>query len=157
MQELSPNWYAVLEKILRHDEGVRFYPYDCGTGKNVKAAMGRITIGVGHNLEDKGISEDVVSLLLRNDINDAIKEARELFGDVLFYGVSEARQHALVSMIFQLGSGGLSKFKETLKHIRLHQWFKAGEEAKKSLWYRQTPKRADRVITMLVDEKYKDY
>lgn len=156
MYALPPSWYATLEKILRHDEGVRYLPYDCGTGKNVKAAVGKLTIGVGHNLEDVAISEAVVSLLLKEDINAALKDTLELFGDVFFSKISAPRQHAIVSMVFQLGAAGLKKFNLTLKHIRLGNWESAGKEARKSLWVKQTPKRAERVLKMLVGEVY-DY
>lgn len=49
-----------LEAMLRLHEGEKLLPYKCTAGK--------LTIGVGRNLEARGISKDESDLMLRNDI-----------------------------------------------------------------------------------------
>ncbi len=48
------------------DEGLETKPYTCSAGK--------ITIGVGRNLEDLGISDDEAEYLLDNDIERVFEE-----------------------------------------------------------------------------------
>ena len=48
-------------QLVRH-EGLRLKPYRCTAGK--------LTIGVGRNLEDKGISQQEAYELLENDIRE---------------------------------------------------------------------------------------
>ena len=60
----------VAEQIMHH-EGVRLAVYDDATGKPIVAGdtvQGNPTIGVGRLLtDDRGITEDEVMMLLRND------------------------------------------------------------------------------------------
>jgi lysozyme len=51
----------IKEQLVRH-EGLRLKPYRCTAGK--------LTIGVGRNLEDKGISQQEAYELLENDIRE---------------------------------------------------------------------------------------
>ena len=51
-----------LERLLIYHEGLRLGVYRCPAGK--------LTIGVGRNLEDRGITEEEAYYLLRNDIAD---------------------------------------------------------------------------------------
>ena len=48
----------ITDQLIRH-EGLRLTPYRCPAG--------RLTIGVGRNLEEKGISEQEAMVLLEND------------------------------------------------------------------------------------------
>lgn len=152
--KLDKAWMTRMEEILRKDEGVRTLPYDCGTGKVMRAPIGKITIGVGRNLQDKGLSDACISLMLQEDIIEAIQGACSTFGSPLFSRASAPRQHALVSLIFQLGIGGVAKFKKTIELVKKEKWAEAASEAKNSLWFTQTPQRAKRVLAMLSDEKY---
>ena len=55
-------------------------------------------------------------------------------------------QHVLVNMCFQLGQGGLSKFKKNFKTaVEDYQWQRASEEMLDSRWAGQTPERAQRL------------
>ena len=49
----------LIEQLKRH-EGIKLTPYKCTSDK--------LTIGVGRNLEDVGISEQEAEMLLQNDI-----------------------------------------------------------------------------------------
>lgn len=151
---ITKEWWTTLEKILQFDEGVRYLPYDCGTGKTVLAPVGRITIGIGRNLQDKGISHDVALMMLREDIGDSIKAAETILGKEFFNNLSAPKQHGIVSMIFQLGPAGFAGFKNTIAAMNRGDWKDAGDLAKQSKWFKQTPERAGRVIAMFSEDKY---
>ena len=121
------------------DEGLRLKPYKC-TGD-------KWTIGVGRNLEAKGISEDEAMLLLDNDIKDAKAAARRLIRT--FDKLSDDRKIALVSMVFQMGERGVSKFRNMIKCIEMQSFDIAATEMLDSVWARQTPNRAKRLAEMM--------
>jgi lysozyme len=124
---------------LKRDEGLRLKPYHCSEGK--------LTIGIGRNLEDVGITKDEALYLFGNDINRVVQEIE----DVLpwFSSLSDARQRALCNLAFQMGIVGLLKFKRMLAAMKVGDFAAAANEARDSLWYRQTPERAKRVIALI--------
>ncbi len=58
-------------------------------------------------------------------------------------------QTALAEMAYQLGPTGLLEFKTMLAAIADHRWADAAAAGRKSLWYRQTTARAERVLKMI--------
>ncbi|MCR4457054.1 hypothetical protein NR795_04585 [Pseudescherichia sp. L3] len=52
-------------------------------------------------------------------------------------------------MIFQLGLGGVQKFKKMIAALKTQNYSEAIKQAKDSLWYRQTPNRIDSMISQL--------
>ena len=103
---------TVTDLIERH-EGRRLKAYVCPGGKT--------TIGVGRNLEDKGLSDAEVDHLLRNDIAECTSGLLAVFG-AGFRDYSPARQAALISMRFQLGPGGFLGFARMISAIRMAAW-----------------------------------
>ena len=102
---------------------------------------------MGRNLEAKGISEDEAMLLLDNDIKDAKAAARRLIRT--FDKLSDDRKIALVSMVFQMGERGVSKFRNMIKCIEMQSFDIAATEMLDSVWARQTPNRAKRLAEMM--------
>ena len=74
---------AALLRLLTRHEGRRPFPY--------LDTAGKLTIGVGRNLTDRGLSSAEIDLLLANDIAAARAACRRLFGDS-FDGASMARR-----------------------------------------------------------------
>jgi lysozyme len=70
-----------LEDQIKRHEGKRLNPYVCSAGK--------LTIGYGRNLEDRGITDDEALLMLHNDIMSARNEARSIDW---FRGLDSVRQ-----------------------------------------------------------------
>jgi lysozyme len=54
-------------------------------------------------------------------------------------------QHILINMCFQLGQGGLSKFKNMNSAVQEQAFSRMAEEMMDSRWARQTPERAERL------------
>lgn len=125
------NFDRVKER-LRKAEGLRLKPYVCPAGK--------LTIGYGRNIQDKGISIGEAEYLLDNDIKNAYRELKQNLPWV--EDLSENRQIVLLDMCFNLGMTGLLGFKRTLSFIEKGDYLKASQEMLKSKWAKQVGKRA---------------
>ncbi|MEC7559582.1 MAG: glycoside hydrolase family protein [Pseudomonadota bacterium] len=131
---------AALLRLLTRHEGRRPFPY--------LDMAGKLTIGVGHNLTDRGLSGAEIDLLLANDITAARAACRRLYGDA-FDTASKGRRHALVSMAFNLGQTRLAGFKRLRAAVLAGDWDRAAAEALESRWASQTGRRAAEVAALL--------
>lgn len=124
----------------------KFYPY--------VDTEGYATVGYGHKILDSerekcknGISAIDADLLLAWDIDRTIKDVKTLGLDL-----PKDWQDFLVIMAFQLGLGGVKKFKKMIAALHRKDWKEAIIQAKDSLWYRQTPNRVKDMIYQLVNK-----
>ncbi len=124
-----------LKARLSLDEGRRKKPYQCSAGK--------LTIGVGRNLEDRGLLDDEIDLLLSNDIRDSIGDCHRLVRS--FDQLSDVRQEVLVNMMFNLGYARLAGFKKFLGALSRSDWTEAANQMLDSKWADQVGNRADRL------------
>ncbi len=124
-----------LIEALKKDEGLRLFPYKCTAGK--------LTIGIGRNLEDVGITEDEAVVLLLNDIKKATIDSERIVKN--FYNLDQVRQNVITNMMFNLGLTRFSKFTNTIKAINNFNFTKASEEMKDSSWFNQVGSRAIRL------------
>lgn len=115
-----------LRESLILNEGLKQYVYTCPKGYQ--------TIGVGRNLETKGLSKAEIFYLLENDILDAKLYLLDIFKD--FHSLSEARQNVLIEMVFNLGNGGFKKFKKLIEAIKAKDFELASEEMLNSKWHK---------------------
>lgn len=130
-----------MEKLtndLFRDEGFRSKPY--------ADSVGKLTIGVGRNLDDVGISKEEAGVLLSNDIERAVDGLTALGSWIS--NLSEVRQRALTNMAFNLGMSRLRKFRKMLRALERGEWEKAWEEAMDSKWAGQVGVRATRIAHM---------
>ena len=114
-------------------------PYRCTSGK--------LTIGYGHNLDDRGIPTVVADMLFLLDLRETQLEVLRVFPNILSF--SENRRNALTDMMFNLGPVRFLKFKLMIGAVRDDDWLKASEEAQDSRWFTQVGRRAQKVIKML--------
>lgn len=122
---------ALKDQLILH-EGLKLKPYKCTAGK--------LTIGVGRNIEDIGITEDEARALLDNDI---LRVAQELDNGLPWWrDLSDVRQRVLLDMAFNLGTPTLMKFKNTLGLIEAGDFVGASEEMLRSRWAEQVGQRA---------------
>jgi lysozyme len=121
----------IRELLIKH-EGMRFFPYNDTTG--------HLTIGIGRNLYQRGITEGEALLMLENDINDFTKQLSErLFW---FDSQPENVKMVLIDMAFNMGLGGLLTFHETLEHIKNGNYIEASKSMLNSKWAIQVGVRA---------------
>ena len=127
----------IKELLIKH-EGLELHPYKCTAGK--------LSIGVGRNLEGKGLSREEAMYLLDNDIAECITDLKDSFFPGKFLGFPESIQSVLVNMRFQLGHTGLSRFKKMLAAFEEGDYAEASRQMADSRWYSQVPNRAMELI-----------
>ena len=112
---------------------------------------GRQTVGYGlcvdPDVAGAGITREEAESILRmrlmrlqNEVSSAV---------VAFYELPDPVQQALVEMAYQLGVGGLLRFKKMLAAIEARDFQTAADEGMDSLWARQTPNRAEKVTGLI--------
>ena len=135
-----------LIETLRRHEGVKNTLYKCTSDK--------WTIGVGRNLEDVGLSEEEIDMLLLNDI----KRTKELMDDYIpwYNDLDEVRQEALINFVFNVGIGTTMKFKNAMAALEAHDYDTAAVEMLDSNWAKQVGSRAEEVTQMIKTGEYQD-
>ena len=127
---------AVQADLIRH-EGLRLKPYRC--------TANRLTIGIGRNLDDKGISEDEARYLLGNDITECETDLMGLFDR--WDEMTPNWKRALINLRFNLGPGGFRSFSSTIAAIRRGDWETARNNVSVSKWARQVqPSRVEDIL-----------
>ena len=133
-----------LSEMLRRHEGVRSKPY--------KDTVGKLTIGVGRNLDDVGLSDDEIDYLLHNDIHYYRAELRKVYP--WFMILVYPRQDALTNLAFNLGMAGFAKFKHLIAAMEKGDSAKAAEEMMASNWAKQVGQRAFDLAQMMRTGEY---
>src|SRR6185312_10955642 len=108
---------------------------------------GKLTIGVGRNLDDVGINELEAEWLLSHDILRAELTLEEHLPWTK--NLDEVRKAALVNMCFNMGVGGLLTFKNTLQAIQEARYDDAADGMLESRWAAQVGPRAHRLALQI--------
>ena len=137
------NKTKLAEQLKKH-EGLKLKPYT--------DTVGKLTLGVGRNLIDKGITEQEALFMLNNDVD-------YFYGKLCsrinwFWAINDARQNVLVNMAFNLGIGGLLTFKKTLTLIGEAKYELAAKEMLNSKWARQVGYRAEELAEQMRTGEY---
>lgn len=128
-----------LYEQLKLHEGKKNKPY--------KDTVGKLTIGIGRNLDDRGITEEEIVFLFGTDV-DLVE--KELDKNLKWWrDMSEVRQRVLVDMCFNLGITKLLTFKNTLEAMRTKRYEDAASGMLNSLWAKQVKGRAVRLANMM--------
>lgn len=133
-----------LENLLIKHEGLRLKPYKCPADK--------LTIGVGRNIEDNGITKDEAMYILRGDMATIAAELLHAFPWI--DALSVTRQDALINMAFNLGMPRFKKFKKMLAALEIGDWQRSREEMLNSKWARQVGARASELAFMILRDQY---
>ena len=132
------------ERIKKH-EGFRDVIY--------KDSLGFATIGYGHLVlptddfvEGQQYSKEVLDAVFDKDFQNAQDNANKLIGDIpLVYQAKEI----ICEMVFQLGIGGVSKFKNMWSALEKGDYYTASQEMLDSRWAKQTPSRAEELSNIM--------
>lgn len=122
----------LVERLIKH-EGLRLKPY--------RDSVGKLTIGIGRNLDDVGISAGEARVLCIDDIMNA--EAMLDGGIPWWRDLDEVRKQVLAEMAFNMGWTTLSKFSKMLNAAHNRKWDDAANEMLASKWASQVGERAD--------------
>jgi len=131
--------YKRLIKTLKRHEGYRKHPY--------VDSVGVLSVGIGRNLKDVGISELEAETLLMHDIEIATEDAMKIFDD--FTEIDSVRQEVIVNMIFNLGAERFSGFRKTIQYIKEKDYENASREMLNSKWAKQVGPRAMELSEMM--------
>ena len=140
------NLERLMESVKKH-EGYR--------NKVYLDTLGKRTVGVGHLCvedfweDDKEYEEKFLMEILAEDLQNAIKGARELKEEHSCTDIDEIAQEIIVEMVFQLGKNGVSKFKNMWKALSEHNYTGARYEMLDSKWAKQTPNRAKSMAELM--------
>lgn len=135
---MESKYLRAIEDALIRDEGLRLKPYT--------DTVGKLTIGVGRNLTDVGISEDEARYLLRNDIARAETDARSF---EWYAGLDAARQYVVLNMVFNMGLTRFRGFANTIKSIAAGDYYDASRRMLQSKWAEQVGARAARLAKIM--------
>lgn len=131
-------------QLIRH-EGLRLMPYT--------DTVGKLTIGVGRNLTDNGISKEEALDLLDHDIAEHIETLRRNIPWIA--DLDPVRQDVLYNMAFNLGALGLLQFKRTLALVRAARYEEAASAMLQSKWATQVKGRAVELAAQMKTGQYK--
>ena len=127
---------------LKRDEGVIPHAY--------QDSLGYWTIGVGKLIDKrKGgrLSDAAIEYLLAEDIDSKVEDLDKNLP--WWRNLTPARQRVMINMCFNLGIGGLMKFKNTLDMIERGDFEGASKNMLLSLWAKQVGARAQRLSKMM--------
>ena len=119
--------------------GPELFPY--------RDTVGKLTIGYGRNLDDKGITRAEAELMLDKDMADAIDDASTL---PYWEQLDPVRKLVLSDMTYNLGLSRLLKFKRMHAALELPDYVLAAHEMKDSRWYKQTERRAKVLVEAMI-------
>jgi|SRR5665811_1434779 len=135
---------SLAAQMARENENLTRTPYH--------DTVGKITIGYGRNLEDKGITIPEAELMLANDVVEAHGVLQEEFG--FYRGLSEIRQAVMMDLYHNMGLGGLLTFKKMLNAIQIGDFDEAARQLQDSKYYKQVGLRGQRNFLMIKFNKY---
>ena len=132
-----------LKKQLVLHEGMKLTPYRCTADK--------LTIGVGRNLDDMGITEKEAEFMLDTDI---LRCCDDLDRNMSWWrDLSETRQRVLVDMVFNLGISRFMKFQNMIDALANGNYAGAAAEMLDSRWADQVGQRAQRLSRAMENDE----
>jgi len=128
-----------LRRMLVCHEGLSLKPY--------VDTVGKVTIGVGRNLTDNGITKAECDAMFEHDVAVAEAVLISIFPECPMW--TEARRNALVDMLFNMGEARFLRFTRMIAAIRRFDWMVAAAEMRDSQWATQVPGRVAELAAMV--------
>ena len=133
--------YEELKEQIKKHEG--FVP------RTYKDSLGKKTIGFGHLCvepeqwdDDKEYTREELERVFDKDFDEALKNAESLIGK---RSINFIAKQVIIEMVFQLGIGGVGKFKKMWLALDKEDYGEASFQMMDSLWAKQTPNRAEKL------------
>ena len=116
-------------------------------------SLGKRTIGYGHLCvepeqwdDDKEYTKEELNVVFEKDFNEALKNAEHLIGE---RSINDTAKEVIIEMVFQLGIGGVGKFKKLWSALDREDYGEAAFQIMDSLYARQVPNRANAIATKM--------
>lgn len=129
---MTPASRKKLKNLLLQHESYRQFPY--------VDKSGHLTIGIGRNLDNRGISLPEAYYLVDEDILYFSNKLSHYLK--FFHELSDCRQIVLVNMCFNLGIQGFLGFTQMILALEAHDYERAAQEMLDSKWALQVGDRA---------------
>lgn len=136
-----------VKDLIKLHEGSRNLMYKCTAGFN--------TIGIGHNLDTKPISDRAIDVIFEDDLAEFEESVIKNFP--FYESLSEVRKAVILDMAFNLGIAGISKFKNFLAAVEMGDYITAGVEMLDSRWAAQVGQRSTRLSLMMTSDQWPSY
>lgn len=133
--------HAALIAELERDEGLRLKPY--------QDSKGILTIGIGRNLRDRGVSREEAYHMLNNDLESVEADLDQHLP--WWRSLNEVRQRVIANMCFNMGINTLLQFRHSLALIQSGDYEAAAVEMLASEWAREVGPRAQRLSNAMRD------
>ena len=134
MIDTTSDFIERLSQRLEQEEGCELFLYDCPAGYK--------TLGIGRNVESRGITKAEALTMLETDINIVISELDDAFP--WWNDLSENRRIALADLAFNLGMPKLKAFKKCLQYLEGGDYENSALELLDSNYAKQVTNRANR-------------
>lgn len=131
MAEHDLDLKLIKERLIQR-EGMVLSPYHCKSNK--------LSIGVGRNLQDNGITKEEALYLLDHDIQETINKLDKQWP--IWSSFPQAAQHVCVDVVFNMGINTWMSFRKTRAYMEMGEWEKAGDELLNSKYAQQVGSRA---------------
>ncbi len=125
-------------RLIAH-EGLRLKPY--------RDTAGKLTIGVGRNLDDVGLTRAEALFLLAGDIA-AVRGALDRRWP-WWRAMDPVRRDVLTELAFNLGASGLASFKDFLGLLKTGAFAAAASDLLGTQWAGQVGDRAQQLAVLL--------
>lgn len=130
--------FEAVKQSIKDDEALRLKMY--------RDSEGIETIGYGHNLRDKPISERAADMIFDDDFRDAVVGAHKV---PEYHALCSARKAVIVEMVYNLGLPRFMGFVKTRKNIAEGNFDRAAIEMLDSKWATQVKGRAKRLARIM--------
>lgn len=137
---MSPESRTKLKQLLVSHESYRQFPYVDSTG--------HLTVGIGRNLQSRGISTIEAFYLLDDDIsyfNSKLEGVLSFFNEL-----DDNRKVAVVDMCFNLGINGFLEFNRFISALETKDYQKAHDELLNSKAAIQCPDRYRKLAQIIL-------
>lgn len=134
----------VLASQLTVDEGDRLKPYTDTRGK--------LTIGRGHNLTDRGISQRVSDFIFAEDLDGVMADCVTL---PFWNQITPISQCVVANLVFNMGLATFKTFVTFNKLMSQQKYIPAAHDLASTLWFKQVQQsRANRLCNMLITQTF---
>jgi lysozyme len=133
---MTSDMVAKLRRSLVHHEDLKHFPY--------VDTKGKITIGIGYNLTDRGMPDDWINKQYNADVEYFYNQLHENFP--WFVNLNSDRQIVLVDMCF-MGWKRFLEFGNMITALSESNWEKAADEMLNSLWAEEVKGRSTELAT----------
>ena len=141
-KEVTVDRERLLQTLIKH-ESLELMPYRCSEGK--------LTIGVGHNLDDNGITEDEALYILKNDLDKCEKQLKRF---LWFQNLSDVRKEVIMNLHFNIGHTSFMRFKKMILALENSDYISAAKEMQDSKWFRQVGVRAVQLVKAMTANSF---